>query len=139
MLAEDSRRSLADIGGRVGLSATAVNERMRRMRAEGAIKRYCVDVDAEAVGLPILVFVFVALGPGAPESEFREFAHTHPGVLECHHVTGGWSYLLKLRARDLAEVEEFLDALKARHWLGRSETMIALSSPVPGDLVPKPA
>ena len=136
MLAEDSRRALADIGGAVGLSASAVNERIRRLVAAGAIRKFTVDAEPEALGLPVLAFVFVALAPDANEDTFREFAARSASILECHHVTGGWSYLIKIRVSALAEVESFLAALKQKGFVGRSETLIALSSPVADPFVP---
>lgn len=130
LLAEDARRSLADVGERVGLSPSAVNERIRRLTASGAIRRFTVEADAEALGFPVLAFIFVALAGEADEREFRAFAASHPAVLECHHVTGGWSYLLKVRLPSTGDIETFLSLLKSRRYLGRSETMIALSSAV---------
>jgi Lrp/AsnC family leucine-responsive transcriptional regulator len=136
LLAEDSRRVLNDIGGVVGLSASAVNERIRRLAAAGAIRRFTVDADPEALGLPVLAFVFLALAPEADEIRFRDFATAHAAILECHHITGGWSYVIKIRVADLAGVEDFLAVLKREGFIARSETMIALSSPVADVLAP---
>jgi len=130
LLAEDARRSLADIGEHVELSPSAINERIRRLAASGAIRRFTVDADPEALGFPVLAFVFLALAPEGDEEAFRRFAASHPAVLECHHVTGGWSYLLKVRLPAIGDIEAFLSLLKARRYLARSETMIALSSAV---------
>ena len=130
LLAEDARRSLADIGAAVSLSASAVNERIRRLVASGAIKRFTVDADPDILGFPVLAYVFVALSQQADEGEFRGFVASHPSVCECHHVTGAWSYLLKVRLPSNGDIEEFLSLLKSRGFLGRSETIIALSSAV---------
>ena len=136
LLAEDSRRALADIGGAAGLSASAVNERIRRLVAAGTIRKFTVDADPEALGLPVLAFVFLALAPEADEAAFRAFATAHVDIFECHHVTGPWSYLIKIRVADLGGVEGFLAVLKDAGFVGRSETMISLSSPVADALVP---
>lgn len=136
LLGADARRSLADIGGAVGLSASAVNERIRRLVGSGALRRFTVDVAPEALGLPVLAFVWVGLAPGADEAGFRAFAVGHPAIGECHHVTGPWSYLVKIRVASLSGIEAFLAELKAAGFLGRSETVIALSSPVPGAWAP---
>lgn len=136
LLAEDSRRSLADIGGAVGLSPSAVNERIRRLTGSGAIRRFTVDADPEAMGLGVLAFVWVALAPGADEGAFRDFARAHSAIAECHHVTGPWSYLAKVHVASLAGIEGFLGELKAGGFLARSETVIALSSPAPGRFAP---
>ena len=132
LLSADARRSLADIGGSVGLSPSSVNERIRRLTASGAIRRFTVDLDPVAMGLPTLVYVWVALREDADEEAFRRFAAASPAILECHHVTGAWSYLIKLRVEAMPAIEDFLADLKARRFLGRSETVIALSSPVAG-------
>lgn len=136
LLARDSRRALSDIGGQVGLSPSAVNDRVRRLAASGAIRRFTVEVAPAALGLDTLVFVWLALREDADEAAFRAYAAASPEILECHHVTGAWSYLIKLRVGVPAEVEGFLAKLKAERFLGRSETSIALSSPVPDRLVP---
>lgn len=139
LLSLDAKRSLADIGGSVGLSPSSVNERIRRLVASGVIRRFTVDLDPTAMGLETLVFVWIALREDADEASFRHFAEANPAVLECHHVTGGWSYLIKLRVSHAREIEVFLADLKARKFLGRTETSIALSSPVPGAFVQKDA
>ena len=137
LLSVDSRRSLADIGGSVGLSPSSVNERIRRLTASGAIRRFTVELDPSAMEMETLAFVWVALREDADEDAFRRFAAKNTAILECHHVTGGWSYLIKLRVRAMPEIEMFLAELKSQKFLGRSETMIALSSPVADVLVQK--
>lgn len=128
LLAADARRSLADIGAQVGLSASAVNERIRRLSAAGVIRRFTVEADFSALDLPITAFLLIGLNYEAGEEAFRDFVSVHPSVAECQHVTGGWSYLLKIRVANLAGVERFLSELKQPRFLARSETMIALST-----------
>lgn len=137
LLSADARRSLADIGGSVNLSPSSVNERIRRLTASGAIRRFTVELDPTILGLETLVFVWIALREDADEEAFRRYAAMNPATLECHHVTGGWSYLVKIRVGAMPDIEGFLADLKERKFLGRSETVIALSSPVAGALVQK--
>lgn len=136
LLAADSRRALADVGAHVGLSPSAVNERVRRLAASGAIRRFTVDVDPAALDLGILAFVWIALPAQADEAAFRAHAAADPAIEECHHVTGDWSYLMKVRVNLLTGLEDFLAGLKAQGFVGRSHTVLALSSPVPGAHVP---
>ncbi|MFA7415701.1 MAG: Lrp/AsnC family transcriptional regulator [Rhizobium sp.] len=136
LLSEDARRSLADIGERVELSPSAVNERIRRLTASGAIRRFTVDADHAALGLAVTAFVLVGLDYDAGEEAFKAFVAAHPSVAECHHVTGAWSYLLKVRLTGLPALEAFLAELKARRFLARSETMIALSTAVERGFTP---
>lgn len=137
LLSSDAKRSLADIGGSVGLSPSSVNERIRRLAASGTIRRFTVELDPSALEMDTLAFVWVALREDSDEASFRSFAAKNAAILECHHVTGGWSYLVKLRVRTMPEVEGFLAQLKAERFLGRSETVIVLSSPVADTFVQK--
>lgn len=128
ILADDARRSLTDIGAAVELSPSAVNERIRRLVANGVIRNFTVEVDHRALGLDVLAFVWVGLAPDADEAAFRTFMAGHPAVAECHHVTGAWSYCVKVRMPSLGDLEPFLAEMKQRRFLTRSETVIALST-----------
>lgn len=139
ILSVDARQSLAEIGSGAGLSPSSVNERIRRLVASGAIRRFTIETDPAALGLETLVFVWIALREDADEAAFRSYAESHPQILECHHVTGAWSYLVKLRVGATPEIEGFLAELKAQRIVGRSETVIVLSSPVPGAFVARAA
>ncbi|SOC20486.1 Lrp/AsnC family leucine-responsive transcriptional regulator [Rhodobacter sp. JA431] len=130
LLSADARQSMAQIGAQVGLSTSAVNDRLRRLSERGVVRRYLADLDAEALGLPVSAFVWVALPEAADEPGFRSFIAARPEVTACHHVTGPWSYLVQVRMPSLAAVEEFLTLLKAEGWIARSETMLALSTVV---------
>ena len=125
----DGALTYAEIGAAAGLSASAVNDRLKRLRAEGVIRRMTADIDPGAIGLPLLAFVLVAVNDAPAEARFRDAMKAAPEVLECHHLTGDFSYLLKLRLRDTAHLEHFLmDRLKPLGGIVRTHTLIALSS-----------
>ncbi len=125
----DASLTYAEIGAAVGLAASSVNDRLKRLRADGVVRRMTAEIDPAAVDLKLLAFILVVIADGAGEAEFRAAMKTSPEVLECHHVTGEFSYLLKLRLRDTAQLERFLmERLKAVKGLGRTQTLIALSS-----------
>lgn len=135
-LAQDARRPLTEIAVAVGLSTSAVNERVRRLVAQGAIRRFTLDAAPEALGLPVLALIWVAIRH-EHEPAFRIFAADHPGITECHHVTGAWSYLIHLRVSGLDGVERFLAEMKGQGFLERSETVLALSTIRSAPLVPR--
>lgn len=125
----DGSLTYAEIGTAVGLSASSVNDRLKRLRALGALRRMTADIDPAAFDLKLLAFILVVVEDGLAEAEFRTNMQAAPEVLECHHVTGEFSYLLKLRLRDTAQLERFLmDRLKAVKGVSRTQTLIALSS-----------
>lgn len=136
LLAADARRALADIGADVGLSPSAVNERIRRLVARGVIRRFTVEVDPDALNRSILAFVWATLAETGDEAKLHAQAGQDPRVIECHHVTGEWRYLLKVRVESLAALEDFMTELKAAGQVGRSHAVVAMSSPVADAYVP---
>ena len=58
-LATDGRLSYTDLAERVGLSVSAVHQRVRRLEQRGVIKGYTARIDHEAIGLPLTAFVAV--------------------------------------------------------------------------------
>lgn len=129
-IGSDARQPLTALGAAVGLSASAVNERLRRLTSRGIIRAIRADADPAALGLPVTAFIWLALAPDASESAFRAAMTARPEITACHHVTGPWAYLLQIQVADLAAVESFLSVLKSERWLARSETILALSSVV---------
>lgn len=121
------RDGLAEIGAAVGLSVSAVNERLKKLQRDGAITGWSARVDPVAAGCGILVFMLVGVEL-SDERAFRRWVGARAEVLECHHVTGEWSYLLKLRVAGIAELDGFLEDTKGRHLIVRSHTLLALRS-----------
>jgi len=131
------RASYAEIGAAVGLSVSAINERLKKLQELGVIRGWGARVDPRAVGRGVLALMFVSIDRPESERRFLEAATALPDVLECHHVTGDWNYLLKLRVSDIADLETVLaDTIKAQPGVVRTHTMIVLSSPKETAIIP---
>ena len=129
LLQEDCSQSLAELGRRIGLSISAVNERLKKLRARGHVRAYVALIDPRAVGYTTCAFVRVAIEGKGNERKFTESALAIREVEECHHVSGDFPFLLKIWARDLAHLERLLaDQIKSRPGVLRIETWIVLSS-----------
>lgn len=125
-LEEDARLSYSELGRRVGLSAPAAAERVRRMEDAGIIRGYRLDVGLEALGLAVSALIRLS----APEEKcpgLKAFVVTLPEVLECHHVTGSDSFVLRVAAASVGHLEAVIEALG--RW-GTPTTSVILSSPV---------
>lgn len=130
LLQENGRMSYADLGASVGLSVSGVADRLKRLEALGVLTGWSARVDPVQAGLEILAFVFVALDRPEWEPGFLSRMRQRAEVLECHHVTGDWSYLLKVRVGSMAALEGFLaTGIKDLTGVGRTHTLLALSSP----------
>lgn len=125
----DNRRSAADLGQEVGLSVSAVSDRLRRLNAAGVIRANHAVVDPLRAGLGLCAFMFVDLEPRADEESFARALQAMPEVLEAHHVTGPHSWLLKLRVRDSAALQHLIASqIKRLPSVLRTETIIALDT-----------
>jgi Lrp/AsnC family transcriptional regulator, leucine-responsive regulatory protein len=110
ILQTDARLSNAELARRVNLSPPATLTRVRRLEESGLIKTHVTLVDRRLAGYDMLCFVSVSLQLHDIEqvTGFREIVGEMPEVLECHHVTGDYDYLLKVVAHNTKDLESFL-------------------------------
>lgn len=125
-LQQDARLSFAELGRRVGLSLPAVAERVRRMEEAGIITGYRAEVSPKAMGLPILAFIRLNT-VGGQYPAIIVLAQDLPEVLECHHLTGTDSFIMKVTASSIPHLEQLIARLSS---YGQTATSIVLSSPV---------
>lgn len=129
ILQEDDRIALVDLSKRVGLAPSTINQRIKRLVGDGIISGFHARLDAEKLGLGLLAFMMVSWSDPKVEPEFLKRVKASRTVLECHHVTGVWNYLLKVRVRSTRELESFLSGtIKAVRGVERTETIIILST-----------
>ena len=129
---EDARLSMRELGRRVGLSAPAVTERVRRLEEAGVILGYGARVASKPLGRAITAFVGVQ-GSGKRDPELVRWAQQSSGVLECHSVTGDNSCILKVALPDVSALEYLLGELIEMGFT--CDTSIVLSSPLDGKIL----
>ncbi len=111
MLQEKGRDSFAEIGKSIGLSATSVAERIRRLEHVGIIEGYHARINAEKVGYPVSAFILAR--PNGPDTRFIKVARERPDILACHRVTGEFSFILRAIAKDVMHLEDLLNHLES--------------------------
>lgn len=113
----DARRPADAIGGAVGLSASAVQRRLARLRAAGVITAECVVVDAKAVGRPLTLIVDVEVERERPEllAGFKRWLAAEPAIQEAWYVTGDADYCLVVTARDVEDYDALMQRLIAEN------------------------
>ena len=130
LLQDDDRLPVAELGKILGVAPSTLNDRIRRLVKLGVITGFHARVDPEKVGLDLLAFIYVGWSDPATEQRFLAAITLTPEVIEAHHVTGAWNYLMKVRLRTTRDLEGFLaGVLKEVPGLQRTETQIVLSSP----------
>lgn len=128
-LQQDGSSGLAELAKVAGLSVSATAERVKRLEERGVIRAWRADLDPAEVGCPLLAHALVAVSPGRDDAAFRNRMRREEAVLECHAVTGPWTYLLKLRVADLAAFDAFLNGeLRTLPGVQRVETLLAVAT-----------
>ena len=127
-LQSDSKRSLKEIGGAVGLSAPSVMERMRKLESAGVITGYHASIDAKMVGLDISAFIGVSIVNPPQVGDFERWVDAIPQIMECHHVTGGHTLLLKVKTRNTGDLEQLISRIRSLDGVASTETMVVLST-----------
>ena len=124
----DGRATFAEIGKQVGLSASSVHDRVRRLERSGAIKGYRIEVDPQALGLFVTALVSVMpLDPRQPD-DLPDRVLEFPEVEDCHSVAGDENYILKVRTRTTSDLEDLLRRLREKAGV-QTRTTIVLSTP----------
>jgi DNA-binding Lrp family transcriptional regulator len=94
----DGRASAAEIGEQVGLSVSATHRRIKLLEEEGVIERYAAVLDPRALGYTTDFYVEITLQSQSDETldAFEAAVQSSPDILECHLLTGGFDYLLRI-------------------------------------------
>lgn len=103
----DSRISMANLGDAVGLSASACHRRVKLLEEAGIIRRYVAELDREALGLRVELFVTIGLASQASSvlEAFEQAVRRVPEIVECYLLAGQADYLMRIVISDMAEYE----------------------------------
>ena len=134
LLCGDPRIAISELARKVGMSAPATRERIRRLEEAQVIKGYRLDLDPRALGFPVAAFVRVRPMPGKLP-KISELAQRMPQVTECHRVTGEDCFILKIHFESLDGLDRILDQFLA---FGQTTTSLVQSTPVPPRGLPLP-
>jgi len=122
----EGRISMTELGKKVSMSVPAVTDRVRKLEDQGVIVGYKAQIDPSKIFKSVKAFVLVKTYRC---KAFREFCKDNPLVIECHRLTGEYSYLVKVITENNELLEEFIDSTME---YGEPYTMMRLASPVPG-------
>jgi Lrp/AsnC family transcriptional regulator, leucine-responsive regulatory protein len=130
LLRRNGRATVAEMASATGLSASACSRRLRRLEDTQVIRGYQAIIDPKADGRGLTAFVAVRLVRHQREhiQRFQDGARSIDEVIECHHVTGNFDYLLRVEVPNLEAYERFhADKLAALHNVGQVVTYISMT------------
>ena len=110
LLQEDSKWTTKEYANRLGLSTTAVYERIKRLEKTGVITRYVALVDKNKVNKAFMVLCHVKLIQHIKDNvlQFEREVVQLEEVSECHHISGDYDYILKVNVSDMEAYREFI-------------------------------
>lgn len=110
LLGQDSEITIKDLAARVNLSPSPVFERVKKLKANGYIKKYIALIDAEKLNYGLIIFCNIKLKQH-DKNIGREFVTDILNlneVVECYNISGDFDFLLKVYARDMKHYQDFV-------------------------------
>ena len=126
ILQDRGRIPVKKISEMVNLTPPAVAERIRRLEETGVILGYRAVLNPNKFGMTIRAIITVTL-IADKRKEFLEFAKQNKSILECHHVTGGFSMIIRTIFKEMSDLEVLVGKIQQ---FGDTQTLIILSSPI---------
>lgn len=129
-LQEDARMTIRDIAKRLNISTTPIFNRIKRLEKEKVIDRYVAILNAEEVGKNLFAFVFISLKDHSKDAveKMEKQVIKFSEVLECHYVTGGADFFLKVIVKDIKEYNLFIsEKLFSVKNIGKIESLLSLN------------
>ncbi|MCA8423679.1 Lrp/AsnC family transcriptional regulator [Burkholderia seminalis] len=127
LLQANGRISYTELARQVHLSVPAVTERVKRLESAGVIEGYTARINPAAAGYPVSALIGITV-PQPAKAKFLKLLETIPEVVECHHVTGADSYVMRLVAIGMTHLEQLIERINL---YGETRTSIMMSTPVP--------
>jgi Lrp/AsnC family leucine-responsive transcriptional regulator len=127
-LARDGRASYTELAERVGLSVSAVHQRVRRLEQRGLITGYHAKLDAKSLGLGLTAFVAITPIDVAQADDAPGLLAELPEIEACHAVAGVESYLLKVRTSSTDALEALLRRIRVTANVSTRTTVVLSTS-----------
>lgn len=122
--------TVKEMSGRLNLSTTPIFERIKKLEKRGIIDHYSVVINTEKLGKKLEAFAHISLKDHSKQRvrEFEERILMIPEVVECHYVTGGADFIIKILVEDMERYKEFvIEKLLEIPNIGKLESYLSLA------------
>ena len=127
-LRADGRASYAELARTVGLSSSAVHERVSKLESSGVISGYRAIVRPSAVGLGVTALVGIEPGEYGQDSVIAAALDAMPQVESCYSVAGDQAFMVTVRVPTVDDLHVILGNLRAIEGVARTRTTVVLST-----------
>ena len=128
LLQKNCKQPLAAIGEEVGLSAPSVVERIHKLEQAGVITDYVALLNAHRLGKDVAAFIGVSTDQPRAIGSLERLLCEVDDVLECHHVTGAHTLIVKVKTNSTETLEEVIQTIRSLEGVTRTETSVVLST-----------
>ncbi|MDG9886631.1 Lrp/AsnC family transcriptional regulator, partial [Pseudomonas sp. GD04058] len=133
-LQSNGRMTYTELARHVHLSVPAVTERVKRLEEDGVIEGYAARVNPVAAGYQVSAMLAMTV-PQPAKAKFLKLLQSIPEVLECHHITGADSYIFRVVAASMSDLERLIERINL---YGETRTSIVMSTPIPSRALERP-
>ncbi len=127
LLKQDSRASVTSLADKLGVARVTTHDRMVRLKREGVIRRYTVDIDAKAWGYDLRAFIFARCERGnVDRRNVAQKICEFPYVVRCNVVAGDWDLLIEVVSPSMDSLgDAILDGLSKVGGIASTQTMVS--------------
>jgi len=127
----DARKPILQVAHAIGISGTAIHQRLRKLEESGLIAGSQVVVNTKVLGYSTMAFVGIYLDKASSNADTVRELKKIPEILECHYTTGNWSILIKIICRDNEHLMQLLNKnIQPIPGVARTETFISLEQQI---------
>ncbi|WP_431164607.1 Lrp/AsnC family transcriptional regulator [Tenacibaculum halocynthiae] len=110
-LQENAKQNTKEIATKIGLTVTPTYERIKKLEQSGFVKKYVALLDRNLIGKQIIAYCQITLFKHQKEliDSFKENISSLPEVMECHHVSGNFDFLLKVAVNDMNQFQGLIN------------------------------
>ncbi|MCD6517967.1 MAG: Lrp/AsnC family transcriptional regulator [Candidatus Aminicenantes bacterium] len=126
VLNEDARKSYREMAKQLGISVTAVINRMKKFEDSGVIKGYIPVIDREYFGINLTALIALRLRQGNLLDIQKQIAQDDR-IAGVYDITGEWDSLIIGYFKDRKDLNDFIKSMLLKNSVDRSITHIALN------------
>ena len=130
MLMDNAKTSLAHISKNVGISTTAVHQRIKKLEQAGVIENSISFLNPKTIGYKVVSYIGVFLDQPSYYSDAIKALKEVNEVVEAHYTTGNYTIFLKVLCKDNDHLMEILNKLQKLKGVTRTETFISLEQSI---------
>jgi DNA-binding Lrp family transcriptional regulator len=131
LLLTEPRLGVLEMSRRLGVARGTTQARLTRLERDRVLRDWAPTVDVAGLGFAVMAFATLEVHQGRGIKQISDHLRSIPEVLEAHTTSGQGDLLLRIVARDHADLQRVLDAITSTQLVSRTSTVISLTNEVP--------